>query len=88
MKNSEFGHTEYLVKSMQTNIFDYLDESEDKEIDCTVRISKPIRFGEYKRTIKHFTSLKEKNDYLNKLDIAIHKKSKFKNNCEFIVLNE
>jgi len=73
---------------MQTNIFDYLDENEDKEIDCIVRISKPIRFGEYKRTIKHFTSLKEKKEYLSKLDIAIHRESKFEENCEFIVLNE
>ena len=88
MKISLCGHTEYLVKPMQTNIFDYLDESEDKEIDCTVRISKPIRFGEYKRTLKHFTSLKEKNDYLSKLDIAIHRKSKFRENYENVMLNE
>ena len=73
---------------MQTNIFDYLDESEDKEIDCTVRISKPIKFGEYKRIIKHFTSLKEKNDYLSKLDIAIHRESKFRENYENVMLNE
>ena len=73
---------------MQTNIFDYLDEIEDKEIDCTVRISKPIRFGEYKRTIKHFKSLKEKNDYLNELDISIHRKSKFRENYEHVMLNE
>ena len=78
------GHTEYLVKPMQTNIFDYLD----KKIECTVRISKPIRFGEYKRTIKHFTSIKEKDDYLSKLDIAIHRKSKFRENYENIMLNE
>ena len=88
MKISVCGHTEYLVKLMQTNIFDYLEGNEDKKIDCTVRISKPIRFGEYKRTIKHFTSLKEKNDYLSKLDIAIHRKSKFRKNYENIMLNE
>ena len=88
MKISMCGHTEYLVKQMQTNIFDYLDESEDKEIDCTVRISKPVRFGEYKRTIKHFVSLKEKNEYLSKLDIAIHRKSKFRENYEHVMLNE
>ena len=73
---------------MQTNIFDYLDESEDKENDCIVRISKPIKFGEYKRMIKHFTSLKEKNNYLSKLDIAIHRKSKFRENYEHVMLNE
>lgn len=88
MKNLMCGHTEFLVKQMQTNIFDFLDESEDKEIDCTVRISKPVRFGEYKRRIKHFVSLKEKNEYLSKLDIAIHRKSKFRENYEHVMLNE
>lgn len=72
----------------QTSIFDFLYEAEDKVIDCTIRISKPLQFGEYKRYVKHFTSLNEKNRYLQKLDIAIHRKSKFKEGYEYIMLNE
>lgn len=71
----------------QTDIFDYLNETTDDEvIDNTIRISKPLQFGEYKRKEIHFTSQKAREKYLKTLDIAVHRKSKFKDGLEYIVL--
>ena len=88
MKTLKRGWVGYMAAEKQTDIFDFLNEkTEDEIIHSTVRISKLLRFGEYKREEIHFTSKEAKERYLKSLDIVIHRKSKFKDGLEYIVVN-
>lgn len=75
-----------MANKTQTDIFDYLNDNDDEVINCTIRVSQPIKFGEYKRHEKHFTSLRLKEQYLKSLNIAVHRKSKFKQGLEYVML--